>query len=137
MNMRLVSSGLAAGAIMLCAGGAFSGGVVKNPVQLVNFDPATRELWAVPQGKSLTTYLDQNFTDYIEGNLHSFEPPDPCFPPAEAWNFTVHYDHKHHTRSTFVYQLLLSFMSELGCAANVTSSTNGAPQPLVSIQPTR
>jgi hypothetical protein len=137
MKMRLVLSGLAAGAVMLSAGAAFSGGITTNTAQLVSFDSSTGELWAVPSGQNLTSYLNQKVTAYVAADLRLFEPPDPCFPPVAAWNFTVAYDQRHHTHSTFIYELLLGVMSDLQCSANVTSSTNGTPQPLVAITPTK
>ena len=134
--MRLVTSGLVAAAVMLGSGVAFSGGVNTSAARLVSFDRLTSELKALPTGQPLTTYLNQTFTSYIAAGPGQFEPPDPCYPPAEAWNFTVAFDQKYHVQSKFVFEVLLGVMSELGCNANVTSITNGAPQPLVSIQPT-
>jgi len=134
--MRMVLSGVAAGAVMLSAGAAFSGGIVTNPAQLMSFDRSTGKLWAVPSGQPLTSYLNQRLTSYIAADIASFEPPDPCFPPVEAWNFTVAFDAQYHVKSTFVFEVLLGVMADLQCNASVTSSTNGAPQPLVAIKPT-
>ena len=137
MKIRIVSGGLAAAAVMLASGAAFSGGVITNPAQLVSFDRTTNELWALPDGQPLQSYLNQTFTSYLAADLRAFEPPNPCYPPAEAWNFTVEFDQRYHVQSTFVFELLLGVMSDLGCNANVTSITSGAPQPLVSVQPTK
>lgn len=136
MKMRFVS-GLAAGAVLLVSGAAFSGGVVTNAATLVNFDETTSELWALPNGQPLTAYLNQQFTAYLPANLAAYEPPDPCLPPAVAWNFTVAYDQVHHTHSTFVYNVLLQVQAQLGCGARVTSLTSGTPQPLLAITPSK
>jgi hypothetical protein len=136
MKMRLVTSGLVATAIMLGAGAAFSGGISTSPAQLLSFNRTTSELQALPAGGTVTTYLNQVFTSYVQANLNGFEPPDPCIPQAAAWNFMVAYDAAHHVQSRFVFEILLGSMAALGCNANVTSITNGAPQPLLAIQPT-
>ena len=75
---------------------------------------------------------------YFTGNVRIdplFEPPDPCIPTILAWNFVVNYDARSGKKSTLVYELLLTAMSDLSCHATVTSITSGAPQPLISIQP--
>jgi hypothetical protein len=132
----MVTSGLVASAVMLAAGAAFSGGITISSAQLVSFDRATNELTALPSGAKLTTYLNQTFTSYVAADLRQFEPPDPCFPPVQAWNFMVKFDATYHVQSNFIFQLLLGQMSALGCNANLTSISSGAPQPLVGIQPT-
>jgi hypothetical protein len=135
MKMRSLVSVFAAGAVMLVAGVAVSGGTTTNGAQLVSFDRTTSELWALPNGQPLSSYLNQSFTVYQSTNLGSFEPPDPCIPFVEAWNFTVAYDQKTGRSSTFVFELLLGAMSDLSCHATITSLTSGAPQPLLAIQP--
>lgn len=135
--MRSVLSGVAAATVLLSAGAAFSGGVTTNPAQLVSFDRNTGELWAVPSGQPLTPYLNQTLTAYIAADLRAFEPPDPCFPPVQAWNFTVAFDKRYHVQSRFVFELLLGVMADLQCNASVTSLTSGTPQPLVAVQPTK
>jgi len=135
MKIRLVS-GLAAGAVLLISGAALSGGTATHATKLVNYDEATRELWAIPSGQPLTSYLNRQLTVYLEADLALYEPPDPCIPVVEAWNFTVKYDAAHHTKSTFVYDVLLAAQANLGCGAKVTSLTSGTPYPLVAIRPT-
>lgn len=137
MTMRSVVCGLAATTVMLAAGVAFSGGVATSPAALVSFDRGTGELWAVPSGQAPTPYLTQKLTSYIAADLASFEPPDPCLPPARVWNFMVEYDQRTGRKSTFVFELLLGLMSDLACNASVTSLTSGTPQPLVAIRPTK
>jgi hypothetical protein len=136
MKMRSVVSTLAAGAVMMVAGAALSGGTATSPAQLVSFDRATSELWALPTGLPLSSYLNQTFTTYRAANITSFEPPDPCVPAVKAWNFMVALDQRTGAKSTFVFELLLGVMSDLSCHATVTSLTSGSPQPLVAIQPT-
>lgn len=136
MKMRSLVSTFAAGAVMLIAGAAFSGGTTTNDAQLVSYDRTTSELWALPTGLPLTSYLNQQFTSYVAADLASFEPPDPCIPVSDAWNFVVAYDARTGQKSTFVFEMLLGVMSDLGCHASVTSLTSGSPQPLIVIQPT-
>ena len=137
MKKSIVWSGLAAAVVTLASGSAFSGGVLTTPAQLVSFERSTGELWAMPSSQPLTPYLNQTFTEYVAADLISFEPPDPCAPPARVWNFVVGYDRVTGAKSTFVYELLLGTMAELGCRATVTSLNGGTPQPLVAIQPTK
>jgi hypothetical protein len=135
MKMRSLVSTLAAGAVMMIAGAAFSGGVATNPAQLVSYDRTNSMLWALPSGLPLASYLNQQHTVYQEANIIAFEPPDPCIPAIEAWNFTVKYDERTGRKSTFVFELLLTAMSDLSCHATVTSVPGGSPEPLVAIQP--
>ena len=136
MKMRSLVSTCAAGAVLLMAGAAFSGGVATNDAQLVSYDQQNSQLWALPDNLPLTSYLNQQFTTYLKADLASYEPPDPCIPLAEAWNFTVEYDQRTGRKSAFVFDLLLSAMSDLSCKASVTSITSGTPQPLIVLQPT-
>jgi len=136
MKIRFVS-GLAAGAVLLISGAALSGGVVTNSATLVNYDQTTSELWALPSGQPLASYLNQQFTSYLAADLTAYAPPDPCLPPAAAWNFTVAYDQRHHTHSTFIYNVLLTVQADLGCGAKVTALTSGSPQPLLAITPSK
>ncbi len=135
MKMRSLVSTFAAGAVMLMAGAAFSSGTATNNAQLVSYDQQNSQLWALPDNLPLTSYLNQQFTSYLKSDIASFEPPDPCIPLVEAWNFTVDYDQHTGRKSTFVFEVLLTAMSDLSCKASVTSITNGSPQPLVAIQP--
>ncbi len=136
MKIRLVS-GLAAGAVLLFAGAAFSGGVSTHAATLVDFDETTSELWALPSGQPLTSYLNEARTQYLPANLTAYEPPDPCLPPAATWNLTFLYDARHHTTSTFMYTALLKVMSQFACGARVTALTSGTPQPLVAVAPSK
>lgn len=136
MKKTIVWSGLAAALVTLVAGTAFSGGSSTTPAQLVNYDRTTGELWAIPDSQPVTSYLNQTFTTYLAADFLSFEPPDPCDPPTAAWNFVVSYDAATGRKSTFIYEMLLTSMAELGCSARVTSLNDGSPQPLLSIQPT-
>jgi len=137
MKMRSLVSGLAGGVVVLMAGAAFSGGVATNRAELQSYDRTSGELWAVPDGQPLQVYLNQQFTTYRAANLNDFVPPDPCFVLARAWNFVVAYDERTGKKSTFVFELLLTAQADLACHANVTSITNGTPQPLVIVQPTK
>jgi hypothetical protein len=135
MKMRSLVSTLAAGAVLMVAGVAFSGGTSTTPAQLVSYDRASSTLWALPSGQPLSSYLNQKVTTYIEADITRFEPPDPCVPAVEAWNFTVKYDAATGQKSTFVFDLLLTAMSDLSCHATVTSVPGGSPTPLVAVQP--
>jgi hypothetical protein len=136
MKMRSLVSVLAGGCVMLVAGAAFSGGMMTCRAELQSYDRTTSELWAVPDGQPLTSYLNQEFTVYAAADLAEFTPPDPCFVLARAWNFVVDYDEQTGKKSTFVFEMLLTAQSDLACHATVTSITSGTPQPLVVIQPT-
>jgi len=136
MKMRSLVSTLAAGAVLMVTGAAFSGGTSTSAAQLVSFDRPTSTLWALPTGQPLSSYLNQKLTTYIAADLTAFEPPDPCVPAVEAWNFLVDYDEHTGQKSTFAFEILLGVMSDLSCHATVTSVTSGSPQPLVAIQPT-
>jgi hypothetical protein len=135
MKMRSLVSTLAAGAVMMIAGAAFSGGTATNPAELVSYDRANSMLWALPSGLPLSSYLNQKLTTYLEADLTAFEPPDPCIPAVAAWNFTVNYDKRTGQKSTLVFELLLTAMSDLSCHATVTSVPGGSPSPLVAVQP--
>jgi hypothetical protein len=136
MKIRmLLWSGLSASVVMLAGGAAFSGGPTTSDNRLVDYDQKTRQLSAYPTGGALTTYLHQPTTVHALANLTAFAPPDPCIPIVEAWNLTVQDDARFGVTSTFVFDVLLTLMSDLQCHASVTS-TSGAPQPIVTITPT-
>jgi hypothetical protein len=136
MKIRmLVWSGLSASVVMLAGGAAFSGGPTTSDNRLVDYDQKSRELSAYPAGGSLTTYLHQPATVHALANLSHYAPPDPCIPLATLWNLTVQDDSRFGVTSTFVFDVLLTLMSDLQCRATVTS-TSGAPQPIVTITPT-
>jgi len=136
MKIRmLLWSGLSASAIMLAGGAAFTGGATTSDNLLVDYNQKTRELSAYPTGGALATYLHQPTTVHLAGNLTHFAPPDPCRPIAELWNLTVQDDERFGVTSTFIFDALLTIMSDLQCHATVTS-TNGAVQPIVVITPT-
>jgi hypothetical protein len=136
MKIRmLVWSGLSASVVMLAGGAAFSGGPTTSDNRLVDYDQKSRELSAYPAGGALTTYLHQATTVHALANLSHYAPPDPCIPLATLWNLTVQDDSRFGVTSTFVFDVLLTLMSDLQCRATVTS-TSGAPQPIVTITPT-
>jgi len=136
MKIRmLLWSGLSASAVMLAGGAALSGGATTSTNLLVDYNQTTRELHAYPAGKALTTYLHEATTQHLASDLTRFAPPDPCRPIAEAWNLTVQYDERFGVTSTFIFDLLLTVMSDFQCHASVTN-TNGPPQPIVLITPT-
>lgn len=137
MVKRILMSTLAAGAVLLVSGTALPGGLCSDSAELVSFDNSTGELWAVPNGQSLTAYLNRHSTAYLTADLGTYEPPDPCLPPAQAWNFVVAYDQANHTRSRFVFELLMGTMSAMSCRATVTSVSNGSSHPLIAIRPTK
>ena len=136
MKIHALWSGLAASAVMLVAGAAFSGGTgVDN--RLFAYDANTGHLTGLPlvTGGMLTTYLHDTTTVHIEADLTHFLPPDPCLPVADAWNATVRYDARHpRANSTFIYDALLVLMSDLQCRATVTSIA-GTPAPITVIGP--
>ncbi|HEY3822248.1 MAG TPA: hypothetical protein VGL81_34020 [Polyangiaceae bacterium] len=136
MKIRmLLWSGLSASAVMLVGGAALSGGATTSTNLLVDYDQQTRQLSAYPSGGNLTVYLHQPTTVHLAGNLKNYAPPDPCRPIAELWNLTVQDDQRFGVTSTFVFDALLTIMSDLQCKATVTS-TNGTPQPIEYITPT-
>lgn len=135
--MRVLWSGLAASAVLLATGTALPGGsTATTDNQLVDFNEQTGELWAYPKGQTLATYLHGPKTVHVLADLSKFLPPDPCFGLAQAWNATVRWEERHGDRaeSRFVFQVLLTLMSNFQCRATVTSST-GTPQPIVVIAP--
>ena len=134
MKMRIVSSALAVGAVTMIAGAAISGGSKTNDNELVDFDPNTGHLWAVPQNGNAAEYLHTPKTIHLEGNLGRFEPPNPCDELTHLWNFTVHYDRHYSVSSRGVYEALLALMAQNKCGATITSTT-GSPPPITSIAP--
>jgi hypothetical protein len=134
MNMRTIWSSLAASAIVLVTGTAFSGGGTTSINQLVDFDQATGILSAYPANQPLATYLHRSTTIHLP-SIGSFTPPDPCTGLADAWNFTVEYDKRRDTNSTFVFEALLTIMSDFQCHASVTISNPVGTPPIVDIAP--
>jgi hypothetical protein len=137
MKVRHALGVLAATATLLVSGAAFSGGPLTTVNELMDFDTSTGELWAYPQGRPLATYLHRSTTNHLLADLTPFLPPDPCLPLARAWNFTVRFDSRFKVRSTFVFEFLLTAMSNFRCHASVTSTvggTSGAP-PMISVGP--
>jgi hypothetical protein len=137
MKIRMLPwSGLSASAVLLAAGAAFSGGATTSDNTLVDYVQATRHLSAYPAGQSSpTTYLHDPAAVHALANLTRFAPPDPCLPLANAWNLTVEFDQHYGVTSTFVFDVLLTVMSDLQCHATI-ASTSGAVQPIVVITPT-
>ena len=137
MKIRMLPwSGLSASAVLLAAGAAFSGGATTSNNMLVDYVQATRHLSAYPAGGGLTTYLHDPAAIHGLANLSHFAPPDPCFPLANAWNLTVEFDQRYGVTSTFVFDVLLTVMSDLQCHATI-ASTSGAPALIVTITPTK
>jgi hypothetical protein len=134
---KLLFSGLAGSAVLLAAGAAFSGSPATTSENvLVKYDQGTGELSGIPTGASGSVlYLHNAQTVHLTADIVRFTPPDPCLPFVDAWNATVEYDTANNTNSTFVFDILLSFMSEARCSASVTSTT-GTPEPIVAITPT-
>jgi hypothetical protein len=134
-------SALAASAVLLVSGTAFSGGTSTTNDKLVDFNMCTRELFAFPKGQPLAVYVHTAQTVHLAANLEVFTPPDPCLPLAEAWNATVSYDATHDVSSTFIFEALLSIQSDFACRAAVTSTSgaltgaSGALPTIVSITP--
>jgi hypothetical protein len=137
MKVRHALSVLAASATLLVSGAAFSGGATTTLNELMDFNSSTGELWAYPQGRPLATYLHRRTTHHLLADLSPFLPPDPCLPLARAWNFTVRFDARFHVRSTFVFDLLLTTMSDFRCHASVTADLGGASgaPPMISVGP--
>jgi len=135
MKMRIVWSGLVAGAVIL-ATGTVMGSPPGIDNLLVDFNQATSELSAYPLGGALTTYVHQSTTVHLPGNLFGYTPPDPCRPLAEAWNLTVEYDAKRKITSTFVFEELLALMGDFQCHASVSSTLSGGTQVLIQVTPT-
>lgn len=132
--MRIVSSVLAAGAMTLVAGAAFSGGHRTDVNRLMDFDQSSGRLWAYPQNQPLTTYQHTAATRHLEGDLGSFEPPDPCFELGHMWNYAVNYDRRFRTNSGPIFESLIGLMAANKCTATVTT-TSGSPPPIESIAP--
>jgi hypothetical protein len=135
MKVRHAWSVLAASATLLVSGAAFSGPATTTVNELLDFNSTTGELWAYPQGRPLATYMHRTTTTHLLANLTPFLPPDPCLPLARAWNFTVRFDARFHVRSTFVFELLLTTMSNFRCSASVTADLGGATPPMISVGP--
>jgi hypothetical protein len=142
MKIRMLWSALAASSVLLVAGTALPGGpMATTNNELVDYNQQTGELWAYPSGQGLATYLHDGKTVHVAADLTHFLPPDPCFGLAHAWNNAVAWEdrnagEKNHVAVKFVFEVLLTLMSNFQCRASVTSSTNGSPQPIVVIAPT-
>jgi hypothetical protein len=134
MKTRLLWSGLVASAVVLATGTAFSGGAGTSDNLLVDFNQATGELLGYPNGGGLTTYLHTPQTHHVIADLSHFAPPDPCRELAHTWNKVVRWDERKNVTSTFVFEVLLTLMSDYQCHATVTS-IDGTPQPIVYIAP--
>jgi hypothetical protein len=136
MKIRFVWSALAASAVLLAAGTALPGGPASTTDNLlIDYNNQTRELFALPTGRPIATYLHNKHTVHLAADLSRYLPPDPCFPLAQAWNVIAAHDARHGIKSTAVFDLLLALMSNFQCHATVTSDT-GSPQPIVVIYPT-
>ena len=136
MKVTKVFGVLAAGAVLFAAATGLTSDRETRRTTLADYDMQSGELWAYRPNGTLTTYLNQATTEYLEADLSSYEPPDPCLRLADAWNRTVEYDQKHGKTSTQMFDRLLEAMSARGCSADLTSVTSGSPYPLVKITPT-
>jgi hypothetical protein len=138
MKARWIYSGLLAGAVMLGAGTAFSGGDVTTNNMLVDYNEQTGELWAYPKGLPMAVYLNTPATQHGLADLSRFTPPDPCRGFAHAWNAQVAWEIRHgvvgDTAPRHSFSVLLGLMTEFQCTADLTTAT-GSPQLLV-ITPT-
>ena len=136
MKLRHACGVLAASAVLLVSGAAFSGGSATTIDELMDFNRETGELWAIPQGRPLATFIHSSTTRHLEVELSTFLPPDPCLPLASAWNFTVRFDARFHVKSTFVFELLLTTMSDFRCGAAITTGSGGSGSPpIISVGP--
>jgi hypothetical protein len=133
----MLLGGLAASAVMLVAGTAFSGGnAATTDNELVDFNQKTGELWAFPQGQSMQLYLHSHHSRHAVADLSRYLPPDPCLPIAEVWNELVATETNNGIRNVVVFGALLQLMTRFQCRASVTSVSDGAsPQPIVVIAP--
>jgi hypothetical protein len=142
MKKRSLWGGLAAAAVLLSSGVAFSGGTATTVDELMDFDETTQQLWAYPQQAPLTVYLQTPQTRHLlaeigeraEGFPGQQHPPDPCHILAVSWNFVVRFDRRTGQNSTQAFAVILNLMGTFSCSAELTS-TDGAPAPLVSIKP--
>jgi|SRR5580658_1116223 hypothetical protein len=137
MKVRHVCGVLAASATLLVSGAAFSGGATTTVDELTDFDTKTGELWGYPHDLPLAAYIHSPTTQHLFADLSTFLPPDPCLPLARAWNFTADFDAREHLHSTFVFDLLLTAMSDFRCSATVTSPSSGGtvPPPIIALTP--
>jgi len=124
MKIRmLLWSGLSASVVMLAGGAALSGPPTPIDNRLLDYDQATRQLHGLPPSPANPAiYLHEPSTKHLLADLTKFAPPDPCYPLAEAWNLTVQYDQRYGVTSTFVFDTLLTIMSDFSCHAGVTST---------------
>jgi hypothetical protein len=137
MRIRMLFSGLAASAVLLAAGTAFSGGnAATTDNTLVDFNQKTGELWGFPPGQITQVYLHDHHSRHELADLTRFLPPDPCLPIAEVWNELVATERNNGIRNVIVFGALLDLMARFQCRATVTSVTDGSsPQPIVVIAP--
>jgi hypothetical protein len=136
MKVRIVLSVLTAGAVMLGAGAAVSGGTCTTENELVDFDQSTGKLWAYPQGQPLATYMHTSQTRHLRADIGRFEPPDPCFEYSLLWNEAIRYDERFHQESGPVFEALIGLMTQSKCGARVTTPVGaGSPPPIVTFEP--
>jgi len=137
MRIRMLLGGLAASAVMLVAGTAFSGGnAATTDNELVDFNQRTGELWAFPTGRAMQLYLHSHHSQHALADLTRYLQPDPCLPIAEVWNELVATETNNGIRNVVVFGALLQLMTRFQCRATVTSVSDGSSaQPIVVIAP--
>jgi hypothetical protein len=130
--------GAAVGAVLLFSGAAFSGGPTTSLDKLMNFDRASGELLAYPQGMPLSTFIHSAHTQHALADLSRFLPPDPCTPLARVWNTAVRIETETGLRFPVIFEILLSLMSDFQCSASITTTNvpSTTAQPMISIKPT-
>ncbi len=138
MKKQFAFGGLAATAIMLVSGAAFSGGTTTMPsAEIVEFTPATHELFASVTG-IINVFLHEPGTVHLPAIFGpGSHPPDPCFGLGLTWDGVVFADTLTHTQNTAAFEALLGLMAGFQCTAEITSDvvTGGTPAPIVSMNP--
>jgi hypothetical protein len=138
MKKQLALGGLAATAIMLVSGAAFSGAVNTMPsAEIVEFSPPTHELFASVSGV-INVFLHEPGTVHLPAIFGpGSHPPDPCFGLGLTWDGVVFADTLTHTQNTVAFEALLGLMAGFQCKAEITSDvvTGSTPAPIVSMNP--
>jgi hypothetical protein len=142
MSKRGILCSAAVSAVLLVSGAAFAGGLTlggstASNDTLVDFNQSTGELWAVPPGKAVASFLHSPVTVHLIADLSRFLPPDPCLPLARAWNGAVRIEARTGLRFPIFFEIVLGLMSDLQCKATITTNafSNATPEPMISIAP--
>jgi hypothetical protein len=114
------------------------GGTRTSTDKLLDFNRSTGELWAVPPGSAISTFLHSPETTHLIADLSHFLPPDPCFPLARTWNVVVGIEERTGLRFPVFFAVMLELMSDKQCSATITTDafSNASPAPMISIVPT-